>query len=141
MNSKNPGTDVLIDDYSLTTSDGGIIGGDTPGPGPQKEETKIATVQEFLDSPESTNVWYELTGEITNLKDDDLYGCFDLVDATGSVYVYGLLSEKGGSKKKFQELVSEFGLQNGTTITIRGNRGSYNGKVEVTNAYFVNVNK
>lgn len=141
MNSKNPGVDVLIDDYSLTTSDGGIVDGGTPDPTPQQEETKIATVKEFLDAPESTNVWYELTGEITNLKDGDLYGNFDLVDTTGSVYVYGVLSAKGGSKKKFQELVSEYGLQNGATITIRGNRGSYNGKVEVTNAYFVSVKK
>lgn len=27
MNSKNPGKDVLIDDFTLTTSDGGVVGG------------------------------------------------------------------------------------------------------------------
>ena len=31
MNSKNPGKDVLVDDISLTTEDGGIAGGEDPG--------------------------------------------------------------------------------------------------------------
>ena len=78
-------------------------------------------------------VWYKV------LKDNDQYGNFDLVDSTGSVYVYGVLSEKGGEKKKFQELATSKGIKNGSTITIIGTRGSYNGKIEVMNAYFVSV--
>lgn len=109
-------------------------GGDTPS-----EETKTATIAEFLAAPVSTNVWYQLTGTIKSLKDGDLYGNFDLEDETGSVYVYGLLSEKGGAKKKFQELVAAQGLQAGTKITIIGNRGEYNGNPQVLNAYFVKV--
>jgi hypothetical protein len=73
------------------------------------------------------------------LKAGDKYGNFDLTDATGSVYVYGVLSTKGGAKQKFQELVTAHNIQNGTTITIIGNRGSYNGKIEVVNAYFVSA--
>jgi RPA family protein len=92
-------------------------------------------VAEFIAAPVSTDVWYKLTGTISNLKDGDLYGNFDLTDATGSVYVYGLLSEKGGAKKLFQELVTKYGLTNGSTITIIGNRGEYQGKIEVMNAY------
>ena len=109
-----------------TKPDGGSTGGD---------EIKAVTVAEFNAAPESTNVWYKLTGTIKNLKDGDLYGNFDLEDATGSVYVYGLLAEKGGEKKKFQELVTKYGLANGSKITIIGNRGSYNDKIEVVNAY------
>ena len=109
-------------------------GGDTPS-----EETKTATIAEFLAAPVSTDVWYQLTGTIKSLKDGDLYGNFDLEDETGSVYVYGLLSEKGGAKKKFQELVAAQGLQAGTKITIIGNRGEYNGNPQVLNAYFVKV--
>ena len=115
-----------------STSESG--GGDTPS-----EETKTATIAEFLAAPVSTNVWYQLTGTIQSLKDGDLYGNFDLEDETGSVYVYGLLSEKGGAKKKFQELVAAQGLQAGTKITIIGNRGEYNGNPQVLNAYFVKV--
>ena len=120
-------TYAILDGTEIGTKpDGGSTGGD---------EIKAVTVAEFNAAPESTDVWYKLTGTIKNLKDGDLYGNFDLEDATGSVYVYGLLAEKGGEKKKFQELVTKFGLVNGSKITIIGNRGSYNDKIEVVNAY------
>ncbi len=111
-------------------------GGDTPTP---TEEVKTVSVADFLKAAESTSVWYQLTGTVKNLKDGDLYGNFDIEDATGSVYVYGLLSEKGGEKKKFQELVAAQGIKNGSKLTLIGNRGSYNGTTQVTNAYFVKV--
>ena len=120
-------TYAILDGTEIGTKpDGGSTGGD---------EIKAVTVAEFNAAPESTNVWYKLTGTIKNLKDGDLYGNFDLEDATGSVYVYGLLAEKGGEKKKFLELVTKYGLANGSKITIIGNRGSYNDKIEVVNAY------
>ena len=102
-------------------------------------EVKVVSVADFNAAAESNDVWYQLTGTIKNLKDNDQYGNFDLEDATGSVYVYGVLSEKGGAKKLFQELVAKYGIKNGSKITIIGNRGSYNGKIEVMNAYFVKV--
>ena len=95
------------------------------------------TVASFLAASESTSDWYELTGVISGLKDGDQYGNFDLTDDSGSVYVYGVLSTKGGEKKKFQELVEKYGIANGGTITIKANRGSYNDKDEAVNAYFV----
>ena len=111
-----------------------IDDGDASGSG-----IKTVTVADFNAAEESNDVWYQLTGTVNNLKDGDQYGNFDLVDSTGSVYVYGVLSEKGGEKKKFQELATSKGIKNGSTITIIGNRGSYNGKIEVMNAYFVSV--
>lgn len=101
----------------------------------------IVTVAEFLAAEVSNDVWYQLTGTIKNLKDNDLYGNFDLEDSSGSVYVYGVLSTKGGEKKKFQDLVTQYGIANGKTITIVGNRGYYqkDDKIEVMNAYFISV--
>jgi len=117
---------------------GGI--GTKPGSDPAPSgDVQTVTVSQFNDAAESTSVWYQLTGTISNLKAGDKYGNFDLTDATGSVYVYGVLSTKGGAKQKFQELVTAHNIQNGTTITIIGNRGSYNGKIEVMNAYFVSA--
>ena len=110
--------------------------GSTPEPQP---EVKAVTVADFNAAPESNDVWYQLTGVVKNLKDGDQYGNFDLEDETASVYVYGLLSEKGGEKKKFQELAAAKGIQNGSKITIIGNRGSYKDKIEVMNAYFVSI--
>lgn len=109
-------------------------GGGTPDTG-----VKTVTVAEFNAASESNDVWYQLTGTVKNLKDNDQYGNFDLEDETGSVYVYGLLSEKGGEKKKFQELAAAKGIKEGSKITIIGTRGSYNGKIEVMNAYFVSI--
>ena len=113
-------------------------GGESSG-GTGADGSTIISVADFIAAAESTDVWYQLTGTIKNLKDGDQYGNFDLEDSTGSVYVYGVLSEKGGAKKKFQELVTAKGIANGKTITIVGNRGSYNGKIEVLNAYFIKV--
>ena len=114
-----------------------IEGSDTPDP--VVDEVKEVSVADFNAAAESTSVWYQLTGAVTNLKEGDQYGNFDLVDATGSVYVYGLLSEKGGAKKQFQQLVADQGIEEGTKIVIIGHRGSYKGKIEVTDAYFVRV--
>ncbi|MCR5129879.1 MAG: hypothetical protein K6C10_00250 [Prevotella sp.] len=121
-----------VKDYAETGS------GDDPDV-PVEDEIVIATVEEFNAAAESTTVWYQLTGAVTNLKDGDLYGNFDLVDETGSVYVYGLRSEKDGPKKQFQELIAAQGIEEGTKIVLIGNRGSYKGKIEVMNAYFVRV--
>ena len=116
-------------------------GGDTPTPsgGEGADGSKIVSIADFNAASESDNVWYQLTGTVKNLKDGDQYGNFDLEDASGSVYVYGVLSEKGGAKKKFQDLVSKYGIKNGTKITIVGTRGSFQGKIEVMNAYFIRV--
>ena len=115
------------------TGEGGG-GGNTPS-----TDAKKVTVAEFNAAEVNENVWYQLTGTVENLKDGDQYGNFDLKDETGSVYVYGLLSEKGGEKKKFQDLAAAKGIKNGRKITIIGTRGVHNDKIEVMNAYFVSI--
>ena len=104
-------------------------------------EVQTVTVADFLAAEVSDKVWYQLTGTVKNLKDGDKFGNFDLEDETGSVYVYGVLSEKGGQKQQFQDLVAQYGIQNGSKLTIIGNRGYYakEDKIEVLNAYFVEV--
>ena len=114
------------------------LNGKTADGGGSSSEVKTVSIADFNAAPVS-DTWYQLTGTVKNLKDGDQYGNFDLEDATGSVYVYGLLSEKGGEKKKFQDLVAAKGIKEGSKITIIGNRGEYNGKIEVLNAYFVSI--
>jgi len=110
----------------------------------QKEPTaKVVTIKEFIDAPESPEVYYELTGIISGLSAGGnavVYGNFDLADETGSVYVYGLTKEfiavgTTSNDKSFASL----GLKDGDKITLRGFRGSYNGKIEVMGAYFVKL--
>lgn len=91
------------------------------------------TVAEFLATEESKEVYYRLTGTASGIKDGDIYGNFDIVDQSGSVYVYGLLAGWGGEKKLFQNL----GLKNGDTVTLVGYHTSYNGTQQVGGAFYV----
>jgi len=131
VNKSNTVIPEITDSYLVKLTEGSGGGGGT-------DEIKTVSIADFNAAPESS-VWYKLSGKVKNLKDGDQYGNFDLEDNTGSVYVYGLLSEKGGEKKQFQTLAAAKGIKNGVKITIIGNRGSYNGKIEVMNAYFVSV--
>lgn len=91
------------------------------------------TVADFLSAEEGAAL-YKLTGKVANLKASE-YGNFDLVDATGSVYVYGLTAtpvEK--NDKSFPTL----GIKEGDIVTLIGTRTSYNGAPQVGGpAYYV----
>ena len=88
---------------------------------------KAVTVAEFLAAAEGTAL-YELTGVVKNIK-NTTYGNFDIVDATGSVYVYGLTNNGavGSNDKTFASL----GINEGDKVTIVGTRASYNGTAQV----------
>ena len=88
---------------------------------------KAVTVAEFLAAAEGTSL-YELTGVVKNIK-NTTYGNFDIVDATGSVYVYGLTNNGavGSNDKTFASL----GINEGDKVTIVGTRASYNGTAQV----------
>jgi DNA/RNA endonuclease YhcR with UshA esterase domain len=98
-------------------------------------EATPVTIAEFNEKPVDANVWYELTGVITGTINTQ-FGNFDLVDETGKVYVYGLTATPQSVNDKSY---ASLGLEAGDKIKIRGTRGDYNGKVEVLNAYFVEL--
>lgn len=90
---------------------------------------KDVAVEEFIAAEENASVYYRLKGEVRNilLNDDgtqNVYGDFDVIDDTGSVYVYGLLSGWGGKKQQFQSL----NISEGARITLVGVRGQYEGE-------------
>lgn len=126
-NSTNP---KLYNDTATTP--------DTPET-PEEPAAKVVTVAEFNAAPEATDVYYELTGTIGGTI-NTTYGNFDLTDETGTVYVYGLTKAfiAVGSTQN-DKSYSSLGLKEGDKITIRGFRGSYNGKIEVMGAYFVKL--
>ena len=94
---------------------------------------KDATVAQFKAAPEDGTL-YKLTGKITNLAASK-YGNFDLVDETGSVYVYGLTAFK---VDKNDQSFPTLGLKEGDTVTLIGTRTSYNGTIQVGGpAYYV----
>ncbi|MEE1098492.1 MAG: BACON domain-containing carbohydrate-binding protein [Alistipes sp.] len=89
------------------------------------------TVADFLDLKDTTTE-YELSGNITRVVDTS-YGNFDLTDATGTVYVYGLLTPSGEKQKQW----SAAGLKEGDYITIKGVYNVYNNSPQVKNAIYV----
>lgn len=92
-----------------------------------------ATVEDFLAAAED-DTWYELTGTIENIV-NTTYGNFDLTDATGTVYVYGLTKTKVASNDKS---FASIGLKEGDVVTLIGKRASYKGTAQVDGpAYYV----
>ena len=94
------------------------------------EEIKAITVAEFLalnngDGP------YILSGTIKNVA-STTYGNFDLVDATGSVYVYGLCSPEGVT-----QYWTPSGVKAGDCLTVYATRGDYNGTKQAKNALYI----
>ena len=94
---------------------------------------KDLTINDFVAKADDKETYYRISGKVSGIKDGDVYGNFDLTDATGTVYVYGLVAGYGGEKKKFQEL----GIKDGDEITIVGVSTSFNGKKQVGNAFLV----
>ena len=121
---------AIVCGVKLTDEPLGNEGGNdepTPEPGVVK-----ATVAEFLNAAEDDTI-YELTGEIQNVvSGKEFYGNFDLVDSTGTVYIYGLV-DADGNFGYFQTL----GLKEGDTITLRTVRTSYNGSPQGKNATYI----
>ena len=123
------GTGAELDLSQGTTIDnagGGDQGGDEPE---QPGDVVKATVAEFLATTDENTI-YELTGTIGgSIK--EYYGNFDLTDATGTVYIYGLVDSNNSY------IWDSLGLKSGDTITVQGTRTSYNGKVQMKNALYI----
>ena len=102
------------------------------------------TIEKFLAAEDAADVFYRITGVVTNgagttpggvTKKFDLtnYGNFDLVDETGSVYVYGVLTGLNGEKGKFGTL----GVNEGDELTIVAAKKTYKDLVEADPTWYV----
>ena len=105
---------------------------------------ETVTIAEFNAAEDAADVWYRITGVVTNgegkteggvTKKFDLatYGNFDLVDETGSVYVYGVLTGLNGEKGKFGTL----GVQEGDELTIVAAKKTYKDLIEADPTWYV----
>ncbi len=96
-------------------------------------QIKPISVKDFIAKETSATVWYQLTGTITNLT-NATYGNFDLVDETGSIYVYGLTKTKADTNN---QSFASLGLKEGDIVTLIGTRDDYNGPQVGGPAYYV----
>lgn len=126
--------------YSLNgTTEGGSGGGNEQGG--ETTEVKTVTVAEFNAAEPSSTQKYQLTGKVTGTI-NTTYGNFDLEDATGKVYVYGLTKTDLGYGAKNDQSFASLGVKEGDTVTLIGYRETYKkegqpDKIEVVNAYYV----
>ncbi len=105
--------------FGLKKSEGGNV---DPDPDPDPTEILDVTVAQFNAAEVSTTQLYRLKGKVGGTINTQ-YGNFDLTDATGTVYVYGLSNIADVRDK----------LLNNAEITVVGYRGDYNGKIEMLN--------
>lgn len=138
--SEMSGRTVTVEGYFIGVSSGKYINtmvtyvevGEEPEP--DVPEIVVATVEEVLAAEVSTDVWYEMTGTISNIK-NTTYGNFDLVDETGSIYVYGLTATQ---VEKNDKSFASLGLKEGDIVTIVGTRAEYKGTPQIGGpAYYV----
>lgn len=102
--------------------------------GASTDEPIVATVAEVLAAEVNDNVWYQITGMITNIENTS-YGNFTIEDETGSIYVWGLTAEK---VDKNDQSFSTLGLSEGDILTLVGTRDEHYGDPQVGGpAYYI----
>ncbi len=92
-----------------------------------------ATAAEVNAGPDGKT--FRIKGVCTKIE-NTLYGNWYLTDNTGSVYIYGTLDAKGGTKN-FLSLK----LDVGDEVTIEGPKGSHKGAPQMVNVSVISINK
>ena len=131
--SEEPRT-AYIEVYCLDVDGNEVVAGVNVTQSPKTEEPvgpQTITIADFLELKD-TETEYILTGKITRVA-NTTYGNFDITDATGTVYVYGLLTPDGTAQKQW----GAAGLKQGDIITVNGKYNEYNGDPQIKNAVYV----
>ena len=107
---------------------------------PVPEEKGDISVANFIALKDEFNI-YTLTGTVSNIKEDKdgvpyKRGEFDLTDATGTIYIYGILTPEGVADKFWDMDIDEK-----DTVTLKGSYAEYQGNAEIKNATLVSVKK
>ena len=107
---------------------------------PVPEDKGAISVADFLAAKDGFNI-YTLTGTVSNIKEDKdgvpyKRGEFDLTDATGTIYIYGILTPEGVADKFWDMDIDEK-----DTVTLKGSYAEYQGNAEIKNATLVSVKK
>ena len=88
------------------------------------------TIAEFINRADESTI-YRVRGEVRNIS-STLYGNYDLIDKTGSIYVFGTLNTEGQAKE-----FSTLGVEEGDTVTLEGTYTLYGSKHEIVDAQYI----
>ncbi len=98
------------------------------------------SIDEFLDKEDNPNVYYMLTGNITEIA-NPTYGNLYLDDGTNSVYVYGCYPGWGATGDNRKNLLETLGIVVGDRISIIGAKSTYNGTPQLANGIYFSHEK
>lgn len=116
-------------------SEAAVVTVEIPAQTPSEPEIPAAgsalSVADFLALANAENE-YQLTGVITRVVNTK-YGNFDLTDATGTIYIYGLVTPEGAEQTQW----AAAGLRVGDTITIKGKYSLYYDEPQISKAVYV----
>lgn len=96
----------------------------------QEGSVRDVTCAEFL-TLDANSPAVRITGVISKIKNDQ-WGNIYIKDATGEVYVHGVLTPEG-KEKQFASL----GLNEGCVVTVQGNVNIYNGAVQMKDSKYI----
>ena len=90
------------------------------------------TIDEFLDQEDNPNVYYMLTGTITEIA-NMTYGNLYLEDETNQVYVYGCYPGWGATGDNRKNWLETAGITVGDKLSVIGVKSTYNGTPQLAN--------
>lgn len=98
------------------------------------------TIDEFLDKEDNADVYYMLTGNITEIA-NPTYGNLYLEDATNQVYVYGCYPGWGATGDNCKNLLETLGIGVGDELTVIGVKTTYKGTPQLSNGIYFSHKK
>ena len=104
-----------------------------------KHVTPIS-IDEFLDQADDPNVYYMLTGTITEIA-NPTYGNVYLEDETNSVYVYGTYPGWGATGDNRKNLLETLGITVGDKLSVIGVKSTYKDVPQLANGIYFSHEK
>lgn len=107
------------------------------------EDYKVVTpitIDEFLDQEDNANVYYMLTGTITEVV-NATYGNLYLEDDTNQTYVYGCYPGWGATGDNRKNWLETAGIAVGDKLSVIGVKSTYNGTPQLSNGIYFSHEK
>ena len=98
------------------------------------------SIDEFLNQPDDPNVYYMLTGTITEVA-NAVYGNLYLYDGDSQVYVYGCYPGWGATGDNRKNLLETLGIGVGDELSVIGVKSTYRDTPQLANGIYFSHKK
>ena len=98
------------------------------------------SIADFLDKEDSNDVYYMVTGVITEIA-NDTYGNLYLSDGTNTLYVYGCYPGYGATGDARKNFLESADIEVGDTLTMIGYKSTYKGTIELCGGIYYSHTK